>query len=61
MVKMGQKSIFHPRETHILARLDINVLYIIFLGVEKYRVWTQKPKGLTIRFTEKYLFMMKIS
>jgi hypothetical protein len=27
-VKMGQKSIFEPREAHILSRLDILVLYI---------------------------------
>jgi hypothetical protein len=28
--KTGWKSIFHLRETHILARLDIMVLYIFF-------------------------------
>jgi hypothetical protein len=31
-MKIGQKSIFHHRETHILARLDIMVLFTIFLG-----------------------------
>jgi hypothetical protein len=30
MIKTGRKSVFHPRETRILARLDIMVLQIIF-------------------------------
>jgi hypothetical protein len=30
MAKMGQKSIFHPRETHVLSQFDVLVLYIDF-------------------------------
>jgi hypothetical protein len=45
MAEMGQKSIFHPRETHILARLDINVLYIIFLGVENIEFGLKSQRG----------------
>jgi hypothetical protein len=30
-IKIGRKSIFHPRETHIIVQLDITVLYIISL------------------------------
>jgi hypothetical protein len=35
MVKAGWKSVSHPREAHILSRLDILVLYINFLGAPK--------------------------
>jgi hypothetical protein len=56
MAKTSQKFIFHPCETHILARLDILMLYIIFRGFKKYQVSCQKLNGLGLGFTEKYLF-----
>jgi hypothetical protein len=40
------KFIFHPHETHILTRLDVIILYTIFLGPEKYRIQAQNLKGL---------------
>jgi hypothetical protein len=43
--KMGRKSVFHPCEVYILARLDITMLYTIFYSFQKYRFLTQNPKG----------------
>jgi hypothetical protein len=40
------KFIFHPHETHILTRLDVIILYTIFLGPEKYQILAQNLKGL---------------
>jgi hypothetical protein len=49
-MKNGQKSVFHPRKTHILAQLDITLLYIIFFEVlKKHRVSAQN-KGVSLRF-----------
>jgi hypothetical protein len=45
-MKTGRKSIFHPRETHIIAWLDIMVLYTNFSCFEKYRVLTQNPSSV---------------
>jgi hypothetical protein len=56
----SQKSVFHPRETHILSLLYILVLYKKISGFEKCRVSTQNPKVLAFGFTEKHMFMMKI-
>jgi hypothetical protein len=60
-VKTSQKSVFHPRQAHILSRLDVSVLYIIFWeeGFQKYQVSAQNPKALAFGFTEKCLFMAK--
>jgi hypothetical protein len=53
-MKIGQKSIFHSHQAHILSQLDIIVLYTIFLRFKKkYRVSAQNPKGLAFGFTEK--------
>jgi hypothetical protein len=41
------------------ARLDITVLYTIFLGFKKLQASTQSPKGLDVGFTEKRLFTPK--
>jgi hypothetical protein len=49
---MGQKSIFHPREPHILSRLDVLVLYINFRGSKKYRVSAQNQMRLPFDFTK---------
>jgi hypothetical protein len=40
VMKTVRKSIFHPYETHILARLDIKMLYTIFFEVlKKIKFW----------------------
>jgi hypothetical protein len=52
-MKTGRKSIFHPHEVNILARLSIIVLYTIFEGFEKYRVSAQKTNEFDFGFTEK--------
>ncbi len=59
-MKTGRKSVFHPRETHILARSDIIILYTFFLDFEKYRVWLQHPNGLVFSFTDKHLYIAKM-
>jgi hypothetical protein len=41
-MKTGWKSVFHPREIHILARSDIIILYTFFLDFEKYQVFCLK-------------------
>jgi hypothetical protein len=61
MMKMGRKYLFHPREAHIISRLDILMLYIIFGGFEKYRVSPQNPKELIFAFTKKHVFTPKPS
>jgi hypothetical protein len=58
-VKVSRKSIFHPRKTHIFARLHITVLYTIFRAFKKYRVSTQNSKGSTFDFNKKHLFTTK--
>jgi hypothetical protein len=50
MRKTGRKSVFHSREVHILAPLDITLLYTIFLCFEIYWISTQKPKGVAFGF-----------
>jgi hypothetical protein len=60
VAKTSQKFVFHLCETHILAWLDISMLYIIFRGFKKYQVWCQKLNSLGLGFTEKYLFVTKI-
>jgi hypothetical protein len=58
---MGKKSVFYPYETHILAKLDIMVLYIIWgRGVEKYKVSAENSNGLAFGFTNKHLFIVKM-
>jgi hypothetical protein len=64
MVKMGQKSVFHPHDAHILDRLNITVLYIIFLGFQKYLISAQIPKGLakrllTAKMDKKFVFHLR--
>jgi hypothetical protein len=49
VTKIGQKFIFHPREAHILARLDIIVLYTV-VEVLKILNFDAKPKGDSLRF-----------
>jgi hypothetical protein len=51
MVKMGRKSVFHPHDAHILDRFT--VLYIIFLGFQKYLISAQIPKGLAKRLLQR--------
>jgi hypothetical protein len=54
------KIIFYPREGHIIARLDIMVLYTnFFWGFKKYWVSAQTTKGFAFGFTEKCLFTAK--
>jgi hypothetical protein len=59
--KISQKSAFHLREAHILAQLDITVLYPIFWGFKKYQVSAQNPNGLAFSFIDKCLFTAKTS
>jgi hypothetical protein len=60
-MKTGKKSIFDPRKAHILAQLDIIVLYtILFEVLKKYWVLAQNPKGLAFGSTDKRLFMAKM-
>jgi hypothetical protein len=59
MIKNGQKYVFHPREAHILNRLDITELYTIFCGFKKYRILAQNQKRLAFGFTEILLFATK--
>jgi hypothetical protein len=56
----GSKIIFYLSEAHILAWLDITVLYTVFLGLKKFWVWAHDPKGLAFGFIKKYLFTVKI-
>jgi hypothetical protein len=58
-MKISQKFIFHPCESHILSQLNITTLYTIFWDFKKYRVLAQKPKGLAFRFTDKCSFTVK--
>jgi hypothetical protein len=60
-MKMGKKSIFHLCETYILTRLDITMLHtIFFFEVLKISGFGSKPKGVSVRFYKKYLFMTKM-
>jgi hypothetical protein len=43
--KTCQKFVFHLNEVHIIARLDLMMLYPIFYGFEKYQVSAQNLKG----------------
>jgi hypothetical protein len=58
--KNGSKIVFHLRETHILARLDIMVLRTFFWGFEKYQVSAQNSKGLAFGFNKKLRFTAKM-
>jgi hypothetical protein len=52
-MKIGQKSINHPREVHILARLDIIMLYISFLRFLKISRFGSKERGVSFQFYRK--------
>jgi hypothetical protein len=41
----GSKFVFHPGEAHIISRLDVSMLYIIFRGFKKYLLLPQNLKG----------------
>jgi hypothetical protein len=43
--KTCQQFVFHLNEVHIIARLDLMMLYPNFYGFEKYRVSAQNLKG----------------
>jgi hypothetical protein len=59
--KTGQKSIFYPRDAHILAQLDIMVLYTMFLRSWKYQILAQNPKGLALGLpTNIYLWWTQV-
>jgi hypothetical protein len=58
-MKNGQKSIFHPCEAHIIARLDITMMYTSVLMFWKYQISVQNRKGLAFGFNEKCLFTVK--
>jgi hypothetical protein len=58
-MKTSQKSLFHPREAHILARLDITVLDTFF-EVFKNIAFQLKTKGVSLRFYQKSLFTVKM-
>jgi hypothetical protein len=49
-MRTDQKSIFHPCEILILARLDITVLYTIFLWFWKFLSFAWELKGFRLRF-----------
>jgi hypothetical protein len=44
------KYVFHPCEIHILAHLDITVLYTIYLWFKKILSLNSKPKRVCLRF-----------
>jgi hypothetical protein len=48
-MKIDQKSTFHPREDHILALLDITVMYTIFRGFKNIKIWFKTERG-SLRF-----------
>jgi hypothetical protein len=52
-IKTSWKSVFLRCERHFLPRLDVKVLYMIFLGFEKYRDSAQNSKELVFDFTKK--------
>jgi hypothetical protein len=47
VMKTSRKFAFHPHETHIHARLNITILYTIFVGFEIYQVSAQNSKGVS--------------
>jgi hypothetical protein len=53
-MKIGRQSMFHPHEEHILARLDITVLYTILFEVFR-------NIEFRLLFYQKYLFIVKTS
>jgi hypothetical protein len=48
--KTGRKSVFHPHEAHILARLDITLLYTMFLWLWKISNFGSRPKRVNLHF-----------
>jgi hypothetical protein len=52
VMKIGQKSVFHPHEAHIFALIDITVLYTIILVSKKIR-FSSKHKGVRLWFYQK--------
>jgi hypothetical protein len=52
-MKNSWKYIFLGGEAHLLPRLYVKVLYIIFRHFEKYQDSPQTPKVLVFDFTEK--------
>jgi hypothetical protein len=58
-IKIGRKSVFHPREAPILTRLDITVLYIVVWGFWKILSFGQKPKEVSFWFYKKCMFATK--
>jgi hypothetical protein len=50
MTKTSRKSIFCPPEAHILAQLDIMVLYTNFLRFQKISSFGSKPKVANLLF-----------
>jgi hypothetical protein len=53
--KTGWKSIFHLRETHILARLDIMVLYIFFQILKNIEFQLKTQMGYPLVFLKMYV------
>jgi hypothetical protein len=48
---------FHGLETHVLAHLDVTVLYIIFKSFEIYQILPQNPN---LWVYQKNMFVVKI-
>jgi hypothetical protein len=59
-IKTDRNSIFLDRKTHILNRLYIMVLYIIFYRFKKNQISSQNAKVLVVDFTEKRWFVANI-
>jgi hypothetical protein len=58
-MKTDQKSVFLERDGHLLPRLVIKILYIIFMGFPKYWDSPENSKMLGFDFIEKCLLTMK--
>jgi alpha-glucuronidase len=58
-MKTGNTSVFHPHKTHIIARLDVTVLYTIFEVLKNIK-FRQKTQGVKLHFLpKKRLFAAK--
>jgi hypothetical protein len=51
-MKTGNKSVFHPHKTHIIAQLDVTMLYTIFEVLKNIK-FRQKTQGVKLRFYQK--------